>query len=184
MKNLLSKFLKKDLMSSFVSIFATRKLTPNHLRTMFEFEIGGNEIKPYASEAIIEIPHNRTLLAQKLTDNDPLQPELVYGLKTVEEVFAHFKPNVNVEFETEEGVLVRENLKFSQLGGFALKNMTQQSPFLRTLNAQQQEYLMISRQLKSNKILRAVLEKDEAKNSLISSLQSLIQELEENDYKD
>ena len=49
--------------------------------------IGGNEVPLDANEAIAEIPQNRTLFAQKLTAEDPVKPELVEGLTTVEKVF-------------------------------------------------------------------------------------------------
>ncbi|RYF37810.1 MAG: hypothetical protein EOO38_25690, partial [Cytophagaceae bacterium] len=69
---------------------------------MFNYEIGGNEIKPMASEGIADIPFNRTMLALQLTDEEPVTPELVTGLKTVEDVFNRYQPNVDVEFEDEE----------------------------------------------------------------------------------
>ena len=62
--------------------------------------IGGNEVPLDASEAIFEIPQNRTLFAQKLTADDPVKPELVEGLTTVEKVFEHYKPEVKVDFES------------------------------------------------------------------------------------
>ncbi|MCS3870651.1 hypothetical protein J3D55_003567 [Chryseobacterium ginsenosidimutans] len=37
--------------------------------------IGGNEIPLDANEAIFEIPQNRTIIAQKLTAEDPVRPE-------------------------------------------------------------------------------------------------------------
>jgi len=42
---------------------------------MFDFEIGGNEIKPESAEGIASIPFNRTLLAQKLTQEAPSTPK-------------------------------------------------------------------------------------------------------------
>ena len=58
--------------------------------------IGGNEVPLDANEAIADIPQNRTLIAQKLTADDPIKPELVEGLTTVEKVFEHFKPHVKM----------------------------------------------------------------------------------------
>ena len=49
---------------------------------LYEYGVGGNEVKIDANEAIAEIPSNRTLLVQKLTDEAALQPEMVYGLET------------------------------------------------------------------------------------------------------
>ena len=51
---------------------------------LYEYGVGGNEVKIDANEAIAEIPSNRTLLVQKLTEEAPLQPETIYGLETLE----------------------------------------------------------------------------------------------------
>ena len=74
--------------------------------------IGGNEVPLDANEAIAEIPQNRTLFAQKLTAEDPVKPELVEGLTTVEKVFEHYKPEIKVDFEDADGSIKMENLKF------------------------------------------------------------------------
>ena len=85
---------------------------------MFNYEIGGNERKIDTSEAFADIAHNKTLFVQKLTDNEPVKPEKVEGLKTVQEVFNHYKPKVNVEFEKYDGSLLTETLRFGNLAIF------------------------------------------------------------------
>ena len=57
---------------------------------IYDYGIGGNEVNVDANESIADIPSNRTLLVQKLTDEAPASPEAVYGLQTVEDVFEHF----------------------------------------------------------------------------------------------
>ncbi len=47
-------------------------------------------------EGFVEISPNKTLFIQKLTNDDPVTPEIVEGLQTVEQVFNHFKPNCDV----------------------------------------------------------------------------------------
>lgn len=54
---------------------------------IYNYGIGGNEVKVDANESIAEIPSNRTLIVQKLTDEAPAAPESVYGLETIEDVF-------------------------------------------------------------------------------------------------
>lgn len=54
---------------------------------IYNYGIGGNEVKVDANESIAEIPPNRTLIVQKLTDEAPAAPESVYGLETIEDVF-------------------------------------------------------------------------------------------------
>ncbi|GAB3027243.1 hypothetical protein [Spirosoma pulveris] len=148
---------------------------------MFEFEIGGNEIKPEASEGIAQIPYNRTLLAQKLTQQDPINPEVVYGLKTVAAVFEKFEPSVEVEFESLDGMPTKEVLKFRSVADFRSKDMIANSPFLRSQDAQFKEYAQINDRLKSHRILQTALNQPEAKAAMIQTLQALIAELEANE---
>jgi hypothetical protein len=148
---------------------------------MFEFEIGGNEIKPEASEGINAIAFNRSLLALQLTDKEPISPEFVYKLKTVEEVFGQFKPSVEVEFENEEGAPVKETLQFSSVADFKPKSISTQSTYLRSLDGQYNEYTQINRRLKGHRVLQTVLENPETKAAMVEMLKALAQELEENE---
>lgn len=145
---------------------------------MYNYGVGGNEVKREASEAIADIPQNRTMFVQKLTDEPPIKPEAVYDLKNVDEVFEHFKPKVSVEFQNEEGASVNEDLHFKNLGDFSAKNITEQSKFLKDLSLQQNQYQTIAKQLKSNKLLNNVLDNPDSKNAFIDALKALAQELE------
>ena len=69
----------------------------------------------HADEAIIAIPQNRTLVAQKLTVDAPIKPELVEGITSIEKAFEHFKPEVKVNFETVDGATKVEALNFKNL---------------------------------------------------------------------
>lgn len=151
---------------------------------MFDFEIGGNEIKPESAEGIVSIPYNRTLLAQKLTQQAPVNPEVVYGLKTVEAVFDHFKPEVEVEMESLDGMPTKETMKFRSVADFRVKEMVAQSPFLRSLDAQYQEYTQISRRLQGHRILQTALGNPDTKAALIQTLQALVIELDANEKTD
>lgn len=143
------------------------------------YGIGGTEVQGDASEAILEIPQNRTLLIEKLTANPPVKPEIVEGLTNIEEVFDHFKPKVGVDFEDSEGVSRREVMEFANLGDFGIKGLTAQSSFLQELTNQKELYLKIIKQLKSNKLLRKALENAETKTALLSAIYALVRELEE-----
>ena len=146
---------------------------------MFNYGIGGNEIRPDASEAIADIPKNRTLVVEKLTDQAPVKPEMVYDLKNVDEVFAHFKPKVEVELEKEDGSSTNEALSFSNLGDFGTKGITNQNQFLQDLNQKQDQYMKIIKQLKSNKSLKTILENPDTKVAFVGALLALIQEIED-----
>lgn len=145
---------------------------------MFEYGIGGNEVRTDASESMADIAQNRTMFLQQLTAEAPIKPVAVYDLKTTEEVFSHFQPSVDVEFESEDGATNTENLKFSNVGDFAPKNITKQSNFLQDLSIQQEQYQKIGKQLKTNKLLNGVLTNPDAKQAFIVALQALIQELD------
>ena len=150
---------------------------------MFEYGVGGNEVKIDASEAIADIPFNRTLLVEKLTSDDPIHPEKVEGLTTIEDVFNHYKPSIDVGFEDEEGQDVNENFRFHSVADFLVKNMTQNSPFLSDLSAQQVFYEKVIKQLRSNKILQRALQNTDSKAAFIEALQSLLTELESFEVK-
>ncbi len=145
---------------------------------MNEVEIGGQLVPQQAFEAVTQIPSNKTLLVQKLT-SQPEKPAPVKGLKTVGEVFDYFKPAVSVEFENEEGTPVEEKLEFRNVGDFTRKGLTAQSGFLQHLKQQHDNYLNISRRLKTNKIFQSALKNPEAKKAYLETLKALIDEIEQ-----
>lgn len=147
---------------------------------MFNYEIGGNERKIDTSEAFADIAYNKTLFVQKLTDNDPIRPEKIEGLKTVQEVFNHYKPNVNVEFERYDGSFANEDLHFNNLGDFSVKSIVGQSQHLNNVSIEREMSMSVIKQLKSNKTLKTTLDNEETKNAFISALRNFITELEEN----
>ena len=142
------------------------------------YGIGGTEVRTDAFEAFADIPQNRVLLAEKLTKDPPVKPDIVQGLTDVASVFEHFGPKVEMEFGTEEGTIRRETLQFRGLEDFGTKGITAQSPYLKELNMKQQQYHKIIRQLKTNKLLKQALANGDTKGNLIQALQALIRELE------
>ena len=147
---------------------------------MDTYGLGGTEVKSDANEAIQEIPQNRTLFVEKLTQDQPVKPEVVTGLKTIEEVFEHYKPEVEVDFEDGDGVEKKEKLNFKNLGDFGDKGITRQSKFLKDLSTEKDQYLKVVKQLKTNKILKTALDNPEAKEALLESIRALLTEIEEN----
>lgn len=145
--------------------------------SMYTFGIGGNEKPIDASEAIADIPANRTIIVEKLTDDDALEPELAYDLKTIEEVFAHYKPAVKVEFETEKGEIKNEELKFKNVGDFGTKSIVNQSSFLKDLEVRQAQLDKMTRQFSTNKVLINALNDEATRNSMIDVLEAALAEL-------
>ena len=147
---------------------------------MFDYSLGGQERKGNdANEAIADIQNNRTLFVQKLTNDPALKPEIVHGLKNVEEVFGHYKPTVDVSFEDAEGSGKDETLNFKNLGDFGKKGITNQSSFLQDLNGEFEDYSKVAKQLKSNKILQKMLTDPAAKAAYVAALRAMLQELED-----
>ena len=130
-------------------------------------------------EGFVEISPNKTLFIKKLTQDDPIRPQIVEDLQRVEDVFAHFNPNVDVELDKEDGSTTEENFKFGGLGDFDPKNLTNQSAYLKNLSVENDSYLKILKQLKTNKSLKNVIENPETKAAFVNALKSLASELEE-----
>ena len=144
---------------------------------IFDYEIGGNEVNVDANESIADIPSNRTLLVQKLTDEAPVSPETVYGLQTVEEVFDHFSPSVQVEMQDDNGEDVTETMHFKNLGDFDSKKLKENSAFLSKLDVEKEQNIKIARQLSSNKALLKALANPETRQAVIDLLQASLDEI-------
>jgi hypothetical protein len=145
---------------------------------MYNYDVGGNAVEQTASEGMANIAQNRTMFVQKLTADDPPKPEAVYNLTSIDQVFDHYKPKVDVEFENIDGSSAKEELQFSNVGDFGVNNITKQSRFLNDLNLQQDQYQKILKQVKTNKMMKSVLENPETKTAFLDALNSLIQELD------
>ena len=142
------------------------------------YGIGGTEVKLEAFEAFADIPMNRVLLAEKLTDQPPVKPEIVHGLTEISAVFNHYAPSVEMEFETEEGATKREELHFKGLEDFGARGITNQSEYLSELDMKHRQYQKIVKQLKTNKLLKQALANKETKDNLVAALQLLVKELD------
>lgn len=150
---------------------------------LYDYGIGGNEVKVDANESIADIPSNRTLLVQKLTDDAPVSPEAVYGLQTVEEVFEHFSPSVELEMQNEKGEDVNETMTFKNLGDFNAKSIKEHSEFLSRLDVEKEQNIKIARQLSSNKALLKALKDPEMRQAIIDLLEASVDEIKNADNK-
>jgi hypothetical protein len=150
---------------------------------LYDYGIGGNEVKVDANESIADIPSNRTLLVQKLTDDAPVSPEAVYGLQTVEEVFEHFSPSVELEMQNEKGEDVNETMAFKNLGDFNAKSIKEHSEFLSRLDVEKEQNIKIARQLSSNKALLKALKDPETRQAIIDLLEASVDEIKNAENK-
>jgi hypothetical protein len=145
--------------------------------------IGGEIVKKIGVEAIKDLQENRTLIAQKLTQTPPSKPEIVENLKSVEDVFDHYKPTADVKFKDAEGAAVPEELRFNSLADFSLNGLTENSNFLSDLKIQTDTFQQILRELKGNNRLKKVIADEGGKTAMVKVLMALIKELEENESK-
>ena len=150
---------------------------------IYDYGIGGNEVNVDANESIADIPSNRTLLVQKLTDEAPVSPETVYGLQTVEDVFEHFSPSVNVEMQDDNGEDVLETMRFKNLGDFNADKLKENSDFLSKLDVEKEQNIKIARQLSSNKALLKALANPETRQAILDLLQTSLDEVNNADAK-
>ncbi len=131
------------------------------------------------SDAIVEFPQNRTLIAEQLTDEAPVKPEIVKGLRTMDDIFNYYKPNVKVEFEDPDGQTKKETLHFDNLRDFEKEGLIKNSEFLKELGLNRESYMKIEKQLRTNKVLRDAISDPESRIALIKSLQALLKELKD-----
>lgn len=131
------------------------------------------------SDSIVEFPQNRTLLMEQLTDEAPVKPEIVKGLRTMDDVFDHYKPNVKVEFEDPDGQSKKETLSFNSLRDFEKDGLIKNSEFLKELGQKKENYERIEKQMRANKVLRDAVSDSESKAAMIKSLQALLKELQD-----
>jgi hypothetical protein len=143
------------------------------------YDIGGSEVKGDANEAMSELPQNRTLMVEKLTKDPPIKPEIVEGLKSIDDVFEHYSPKVEMEFHDGDGGARKEVLHFKNLGEFGIKGITNQSEFLQDLTAQKEQNQKMIKQLKTNRLLKTAVENEAHKTALLNAINALIKELED-----
>lgn len=141
------------------------------------YGLGGNEVKRESTETLQEIPQNRTLIVEKLTEFPPVKPKMVQGLKSINEAFEHFSPSVEMTFTDSEGIESKETLNFKNVGDFGKNGITNQSEFLKDLDTEKEQYLKVVKQLKTNKILRLALTDPDAKQALLETIGGLLEEL-------
>ncbi|MEO0583555.1 MAG: hypothetical protein AAF135_15125 [Bacteroidota bacterium] len=128
-----------------------------------------------------DIPYNRTLFIQQLTEEAPFEPEFVEDCQTLPDVFDRFKPKKEVQFEDEGGVPISEELQFKSLMDFGRDGIIAQSDLLQNIQQKQEMYAGFIKRLRSIKILHKLLADAEAKAAYLEAIQSFITELDEID---
>ncbi|WP_159020869.1 hypothetical protein [Algibacter sp. L3A6] len=129
------------------------------------------------NDGVQEIPSNKSLLIQKLTDLPPLLPEVVKGLQNTEAVFKHFKPSVNVVFDNLDKGMVKETIRFTDMLDFEVEKIVSRSDFLTELELKKRIYFDIVNKLQNNSELKELLKNKDSKTALLKKIQDLKKEI-------
>ena len=129
------------------------------------------------NDGVQEVPSNKSLLIQKLTDLPPLLPDVVKGLQNTEAVFKHFKPSVNVVFDNLDKGMVKETIRFTDMLDFEVEKIVSRSDFLTELELKKRIYFDIVNKLQNNSELKELLKNKDSKTALLKKIQDLKKEI-------
>lgn len=124
-----------------------------------------------------DIPYNRTLFIQQLTEEPPSEPEFVDDCQTMNDVFEKFKPAKEIMFEDEQGIPHSTELTFKSLMDFGKSGVIDQSELLKNIQEKQEVYKDFIKRLRSITVLHKLLADPEAKAAYLESIQAFIEEL-------
>jgi hypothetical protein len=123
---------------------------------------------------------NRGLAMQEVEENG--QKRGVYP-KSIKEVFAHFKPNVEVELLGDTDETKKEIFNFKEIKDFEINNgkgnLVNNSPFLSDLRSKKENCENVQKQIEKNARLREILKDAESRGELKTLLETLLLELNE-----
>jgi len=149
-----------------------------------------------SSAGIEGLSQNKTLYVDQFTadvtfDNRGLAMEEVEedGKKrgvyprTMKEVFAYYKPKVEIGFSGDGGETKKEVLSFKEMKDFEINNgkgdLINNSPFLSNLRSKKENCETVQKQIEKNARLRDILKDAESRGELKSLLESILVELNE-----
>ncbi|MBQ0049052.1 MAG: hypothetical protein KBT12_02265 [Bacteroidales bacterium] len=139
-----------------------------------------------SSAKVSLIDQNKTLMMDQYTsDAEPGNPELVENIQNINEAFAHFRPQVEVDFVDAEGGSVNETLRFNEIRDFETDGgkgrLVQNSQFLSGVKAQIDVNTKIRKSIEQNRKLRDILKEDASRQELKEMLQAMLAELQDAD---
>lgn len=129
--------------------------------------------------SLLPINQNQTLYVTKLTSHDAgaPEPEKVEGLKSVDEVLQHYKPEKSVYLNQEDGNQVEQQFNFRKMGDFTQQGLLNQSELLQLQDAKIQDLKKVNLHLRSNKMLQKVLQNPESRKLFRSMIDQMLSEL-------
>ena len=178
--NLLSKLIsifKKKANIDKHSINTKKKRSMSLLKENFISDAPDEE----AGGKVNAISQNKTLYIGQFQDAVD-EPELFQEATNINAVFEKFKPNMEVEFQDENGDMVSETLAFNDMSDFDVNNgngkLVQNSAFLVDVKSNIDVNAKMKKQIEQSKRLRDLLGNDQSKEELRNVLQNLLNELE------
>lgn len=138
-----------------------------------------------SSAKVNPIDNNKTLfIDQFTTDVEPGDPQFVEDIQNINDAFAHFRPQVEVDFIDEEGGSVNETLHFNEIRDFEANGgkgrLVENSPFLSGVKEKIDAHAKVRKSIEQNRKLRDILKDAESREELKAMLESMLAELENN----
>lgn len=129
--------------------------------------------------SLLPINQNQTLYVTKLTSHDAgaPEPEKVEGLKSVDEVLGHYKPEKSVYLNQEDGNQTEQQFNFRKMGDFTQQGLLNQSELLQSQEAKIQDLKKVNLHLRSNKMLQKALQNPESRKIFRSMIDQMLSEL-------
>lgn len=147
-------------------------------KTLYGHRIGANIQEAEAPQGVKLVPDNKTLISLPFNDEHDEEVNPV-RLKSLKEIFAHYKPSREVVFETVDGDSEELVLKFNSLKDFTKDGIIEQSQLLQDMQEQEVVYSRLLDVFRNNEKLINVLANEEYKKEFMELLNTLIEELTE-----
>jgi len=140
------------------------------------------DLEDDAGAKVNAIDANKTLIIDQYTSDATEEPDFFQDAKTMKDVFEHFHPSVDVDFENEAGELVTETLHFNEMKDFDVNggkgNLVTNSPFLSDIKVHADNAAKIRKQIEQNAKLRTILKDAQGRDELKALLREMLDELE------
>lgn len=149
-------------------------------KSLYGYRIGADVREKDAPTGVKLVPDNKTLMALPLNDDHDSDVNPV-RLKSVKEIFEHYKPSREIELKTEGDGTDEVTLKFNNLKDFTKDGIIEQSQVLKDLQDKESIYSRMLDVLQNNGKLHTVLDNEEHKKEFVELLNTLIEELTENE---
>lgn len=141
------------------------------------------DVEEDAGAKVNAIDANKTLVIDQYTSDATDEPDFFQGAKTMKDVFEHFKPSVDVDFENESGESISETLHFNEMKDFDVNggkgNLVSNSKFLSDIKLHEDTASKVRKQIEQNAKLRNILKDVHGREELRAMLQQMLNELEQ-----